>query len=1296
MFVYLIFAMTLSLVTLNTGGCTTALKNASIRTYVNNLCNDPDIVFLQETFFLNSDSPVWKMWSYTPLCAPSPTRGSGITTLIKKKNIDIIDSKIISDGHIFFTKIRTNNTFFYLYNFLVPQNDKSALEAIQSFQEHCAQLADDGVIVIGGDFNCTEDPIVDRLRMPIEHRPRVASALSDAVGALSLRDIWRSLNPGKQTFTWFRNSLSSESGSSRARLDRFYGPPNILSSVHSSKIIPCTLSDHFAVSLQIKLPSAGQRGSAYWHFNNSLLSDNSYKQIINNLWANWTSQKGDFPDISLWWDIGKSHIKSITQKYSQKIARERREAIAELNQKIDRLQSAPDLAPRDKEVLKEQRDNLNQHLKSKAKGALVRSRFQHINETDSCTSYFFNLEKNNSISKSINKIRLPSGLISEDPAEIKTHIHTFYQDLYSRVPTDESAFNLITEDLDRLEPQDAEDLDSPLSLGELDLAVEQLGINKSPGLDGLSSEFFQCFWPLLKNDLLSVINHSLTSGSLPRSFSRAVITLLPKKGDLSDIANWRPVSLLNTDYKIYARLLANRLKQCIHSVVQKDQTYCVPGRSIFDNIDLIRDILMFSNFSDAPLAVVGLDQKKAFDNVDHGYLINTMRAMGFGEVFLSYLQLLYSGSESLIKVCGSLTSPFPFEKGIRQGCPLSGLLYSIAIEPLLNKLRCNINKSGFKLPDTEKYCSVSAYADDVSVFVTSDAGFVAVEETYDLFGRASAACLNTTKSKGLWAGSWVKRTDRPLGFEWNSEGLKFLGVHLGNNSSYHQLNWKNCTDKLKKTLTSWKNLSLSLSLKGRILIANQLAASKTFHSLATLPPPDHVLDELQRLIIVFVWPTKKHLLKRRLLFQTPDKGGLGLCCLRARTLTYRFTRIQKFLNNYPHPSYLLLSHFLQNYQNLHFDFQLFFIKTDPISYVSIPTFHSEVLRAWAASGAQIIIAHDNVSHVLNVPIHSCIFSSLSADDEPDWSRLLACGIRQIRHILNTESGRWLDAGDVIGPTCRTRPLSTRLLNRHLLRFRSVVIRLFPTVFDHRGLVQSSHLPVNIALKPDPPLGIKIMTNVNGISAPSKEIYHHINHNINELPDNERTHWHDVGFLNKPNEINWKEAYELPSSKKEGDVQFKLFHNVLPSLPVLHHMNSNINPECGWCGERGTIWHLFILCPSIQPTLTLLHTLISRLLPDVPLNFNIYWSLIPHARRRDKQAVRIANYLIVSCKNVIYYLYRTGHFVNPYVIWLQRLKNRILFELFYYRLNCNFNDFEQKWGINNTFFMIVDGELTWLI
>ena len=230
--------------------------------------------------------------------------------------------------------------------------------------------------------------------------------------------------------------------------------------------------------------------------------------------------------------------------------------------------------------------------------------------------------------------------------------------LYSRVPTDKSALDYLLADIIKLDSDDAKDLDSPLSLEEFDLAVRQLGKDKAPGLDGLTSDFFLSFWPILKDNFRSVLQSSISSGSLPHFFRRAVITLLPKKGDLADIANWRPVSLLNTDYKIFAKLLANRLKQCIGSVIKEDQSYCVPGRSIYDNINLIRDVLFYSNSNDVPLAVINLDQKKAFDNVDHGYLFNTMRAMGFGARFISYLQILYGGAESLVKVCGSLTVSF--------------------------------------------------------------------------------------------------------------------------------------------------------------------------------------------------------------------------------------------------------------------------------------------------------------------------------------------------------------------------------------------------------------------------------------------------------------------------------------------------------------------------------------------------------------------------------------------------------------------------------------------------------------
>ncbi len=107
---------------------------------------------------------------------------------------------------------------------------------------------------------------------------------------------------------------------------------------------------------------------------------------------------------------------------------------------------------------------------------------------------------------------------------------------------------------------------------------------KAPCIDGLPVEFFKAFWSVLGEDLLEVLNDSFVKGLLPLSCRRAVLTLLPKKGDLTDIKCWRPVSVLCCDYKILAKALANRLAGVLEQVIQSDQTYCIPGRSIFDNI----------------------------------------------------------------------------------------------------------------------------------------------------------------------------------------------------------------------------------------------------------------------------------------------------------------------------------------------------------------------------------------------------------------------------------------------------------------------------------------------------------------------------------------------------------------------------------------------------------------------------------------------------------------------------------------------------------------------------------------
>ncbi|CAM4639620.1 unnamed protein product [Lepidochelys kempii] len=218
-------------------------------------------------------------------------------------------------------------------------------------------------------------------------------------------------------------------------------------------------------------------------------------------------------------------------------------------------------------------------------------------------------------------------------------------------------------------------------------SLRRMPTNKSPGMDGLTMEFYRVFWDVLGPDLVTVWAKSLQNGVLPLSCGRAVLALLPKKGDLRDLPNWRPVSLLSTDYKILAKAISLRLGSVLVDVICPDQTYTVLDLSIFDNLFLVWDLLELGRRDGLSFALLSLDQEKAFDRVDHGYFLNTMRAFGFGPQFVGFLQVLYASVECLVKLNWTLTEPVSFGRGVQQGCPLSGQLYALAIEPFLCLLR---------------------------------------------------------------------------------------------------------------------------------------------------------------------------------------------------------------------------------------------------------------------------------------------------------------------------------------------------------------------------------------------------------------------------------------------------------------------------------------------------------------------------------------------------------------------------------------------------------------------------------
>ena len=155
---------------------------------------------------------------------------------------------------------------------------------------------------------------------------------------------------------------------------------------------------------------------------------------------------------------------------------------------------------------------------------------------------------------------------------------------------------------------------------------------------------------------VDVLNSCYRSGVMSLSQRRGVISLSFKRGDRLDPRNWRPVSLLNVDYKLAARTIAARLLKVIHVVVADDQSYGVPSRYIGENVAFLRNVVEFATTFDPPIAILSLDQEKASDRVDWGFMYATLRHMGFGVSFLDWVKLFYTDVQSAVNVNGYLSS----------------------------------------------------------------------------------------------------------------------------------------------------------------------------------------------------------------------------------------------------------------------------------------------------------------------------------------------------------------------------------------------------------------------------------------------------------------------------------------------------------------------------------------------------------------------------------------------------------------------------------------------------------------
>lgn len=267
-----------------------------------------------------------------------------------------------------------------------------------------------------------------------------------------------------------------------------------------------------------------------------------------------------------------------------------------------------------------------------------------------------------------------------------------------------------------------------------------------------------------------------------------------KKGEKEDLTNWRPITLLNTDYKIFTKMLANRMRQGISKVIGEHQSCAVPKRNITSNLAIIRDIIWYTKERGGRLALISLDFEKAFDRVSYDFLFESLVKLGFPQDFVKWIKLAYTECKNQILVNGFFTEEVKLGSGVKQGCPLSPILFICALEPLLCAIKENKIIKGVGVPGTKVPLKVLAYMDDVSCFCSDTVSIKNILLEAEAFGTASGFKINIKKSEILLLGEWNSTLEIKLKI---TDGIKILGVFFDSQNNGHR-SWVSLLERVKK------------------------------------------------------------------------------------------------------------------------------------------------------------------------------------------------------------------------------------------------------------------------------------------------------------------------------------------------------------------------------------------------------------------------------------------------------------------------------------------------------------------
>ena len=938
----------LKLLSLNVRGLRNVSKRGAIFSFLK--IQKATIFCLQETYSSPEDEKLWSAeWGGKIIYSHGTTHSKGVCILLNPSSPFNLSSILVDpEGRFLIGKLTIEEKYFFITNIYGPNNCHDQDDFIKTLSQQLMSKTDTSKVIISGDWNITLNRI-DKLGGLPWKATSGRNTLLDLMDELNLTDIYRELHPKSKSFTYVSKSLNLKS-----RIDYFLISRSLSCDVRQAEIRISTAPDHNAIFLSIDVKSEFNRGPGLWKFNNTLLEDNNYKELIAFYYPQILRKYSEVSDTQLLWELIKMELRSKTIAYSKEKRcklRNKEEALQKELQELDFKICNGDYF--DQEILgkfEAPKEELKRLHEIRGKEAMFRSKMKWIEEGEKPTKYFHNLEKTNYEKKLVREVKLENEETISNPAQVNKEIEDFYRKTYTTKinanmdnHTLEQKFNDFIEDLNipQLNDEEKSFLDKDLTINELKEALDSFADNKSPGEDGFTKEFYQTFFDLLCKDLLNSYNEAFCKGSLSVSQKRGTITLIPKGDEnLTELKNWRPISLLNIDYKILSKALARRMENVLPKLVHSDQTGFVNGRYIGQNIRLLNDIMDYTDIKKLPGIFLFVDFEKAFDTIEWSFISKTLEVFKFGCNFKNWFSVVYNNIQSAVMNGGRMTEYFEITRGVRQGCPLSPSLFILTVELLALKIRQSPNCRGIRLPN-DKEARISQFADDTTIITSSSDSLKSHLQTIEVFGSISGLKLNRKKTKAMWLGSMKHNTGKILEFKSTREPVKVLGIFLSYNQDKNiEENFLKRIRKMKTKLNLW--LSRDLTLYGKSLLAKTLGVSQLVYAASLLSVPNVVIKIVQTQLFSFLWKNKKDKIKRAVIYQPLVEGGLNFINFDTMVKSLRLAWISRLLGDTDDSWKVIPNFYFSDYGGLQFLLKCNY-NSESIN-TCLPNFYRELLK----------------------------------------------------------------------------------------------------------------------------------------------------------------------------------------------------------------------------------------------------------------------------------------------------------------------------------------------------------------